>query len=179
MPSKKLQKNDKVEVRSVEQPRKLTSKKQALIGILIVAVVLIITTLSGFVAIVFKQPSQKIVLVNKVCSEEIIATYNQASLLEQRTGSADYSVDKQTLDKLAADIKSKKNYLEDPTCQAILLSIAVINEDFEAAKSSLALLKELQDKNLYIADTLRFSGALEDYEGIVEGLDPNAANTEG
>lgn len=154
--------------------RSLNSKQKKVGLVLVLILVLFIfgLILLGRLVVVVKQPSQKVVLINRVCGDDIVDTYNQLSQYKQSDATGNSIRDDAGLNKLASEIVTKKNYMNDPTCQTILISLALNADNYNDAKKALDALKRLSNKNLYADSNLTTIGSLLTYERFVQQLDP-------
>lgn len=130
--------------------------------------------LSGYMAITWKQPAQETVLSTRVCGDDVVASYNEASLAKKRGNSNEYTTDEAALSALATTIKKKAGYQNDPTCQMIMLMRAVQKEDYATAKTTYEAELNLHGKHLYADSNLRTGGSLSDYDALVKALSPSS-----
>ncbi len=150
--------------------KKLFNRKFLVISVSMVLLVLAGLVLFGYLAVSWKQPQQKVVLVSTVCGDSIINTYNKVSEVRQTGGT--FSIDEAGLKSLVAEVKAKKNYQSDATCQTILMDAAIHNQDYNAAKAAYSAVKALHDKHIYVDSNLNTGGSVPDYQGFVQQLAP-------
>jgi hypothetical protein len=155
--------------------KKIFNTTSIVISVSVVVLLVVGLIMVGYVAVAWKQPQQKVVLVNTVCGDNIVATYNKVS--DIRPNGDSFSIDEAGLKSLIADIKSKKNYQDDATCQTIVLAAAIHYQDYNAAKVAYNAVKALHDKHIYVDSNLNAGGSLSAYEGFVQELSPSSKNT--
>lgn len=107
-----------------------------------------------------------------ICGADIVNRYNDAMYYGPRGESNDLALDDQGIQKLIADIKAKQNYETDPTCQALLFTMAVYNKDLNAARQSFEAVKTLHAKHLYPDNNIRSAVALFEYESLIDSISP-------
>lgn len=125
----------------------------------------------GYVGVIFKQPQQAVVVVDNVCDEGIVTKYNEAQKLEKRGDTEEYTADTQTLNQIVKDIQLKNNYQNDPTCQAIIMATAVVNNDYATANDAHQKLSALRSEVRYWNNSLRVS-SLEQYGVYISDMKP-------
>lgn len=154
----------------------LSSKRIGLIvaGVVVLLVVGLVAV--GFLSIVWKQPSQKVVLVTRVCGDAVVTRYNKAMEVTQKGN--DYSIDTNALKSLATEIKAKGNYQNDATCQTILLNAAIQDQNYAAAKATLAAVKKLHDQNNFVDSSINPATSISAYEALVQGLQSPPSQTD-
>lgn len=99
-----------------------------------------------------------------VCGSDVVTKYNEASLFIKRQGADAPSVDKESLKTIASDIRNKKGYEGDPTCQTLLFWSAVRNDDYKAAKEAAGAVKQLHEKRLFADSNIRNNDAVFNYQ---------------
>lgn len=131
------------------------------IGIGLAALVLLVLglVLAGYLAITWKQPAQQVLLVTRVCDNNLVERFNKIE-------ANDYP-------KLVKDIKAKSGYESDPTCQTILLNAAFYQADYRAAKNAYEAVKSLNEQGLYANNSLNTGQSLSGYEASVQELSPS------
>jgi hypothetical protein len=87
-----------------------------------------------------------------------------------RDGSSTPSFDEAGLKKLAAEIKTKAKYANDPTCQTILFWAAVQGDNYKAANEAYKAVKSLHDKGDFADSNLRSNEPLFTYEQYMNSL---------
>lgn len=105
-----------------------------------------------------------------VCDSSIVDKYNTAMYYEERNGSTQPTIDEAGVRNLVSEIKGKKGYDTDATCQSILFWVAIYNKDASAARTAYDAVKSLHDKRIFADSNLRSNEALFTYEGYVSGL---------
>jgi hypothetical protein len=108
----------------------------------------------------------------RVCNGTTVGVYNNAMYATPKSVPGPSSIDKKGLDKLAAKIKKRDGYKNDPTCQTILFWTAFENNDYKAIKPAYNALVRLHKNNKFPDNNLRNSGSLFQYKGIVKSLSP-------
>lgn len=109
-----------------------------------------------------------------VCGEDIVNSYNSLSVYALRDESGDLTVDIEGLRTLASDITSKDGYQDDPTCQTILLEIAIFTNDYNSAKNALTAIEEFSNKKQYAATTINNVGTVDEYKTYVNQIAPTS-----
>lgn len=143
------------------------------IVLLLIVGAIVALVLTGRLTVAWKQPSEQAMVVNKrVCTDDIVATYNSVSLYEPRGKSTEYTIDENGLKNLVAEVKNKPGYQNDPTCQTILLLAAVHDQDYKAAKNAYDAVKALHSKHMYADSNLATGGSLSSYETFIKELSP-------
>lgn len=133
---------------------------------------------AGCLAVLRKQPKQQVVLLTRICGDDIVATYNKVSQFKETSSSEGFAIDEVGLKNLSSQIKGIKNYQNDPTCQTILLQTAIHDKDFNAAKAAYAAVKNLHAKQMYADSNLNTGGSLSSYGSLVQELSPSNQGNE-
>ena len=144
-----------------------------ILGILVIAVIAALLV-SGYLAVVWKQPSDHVAIVTpRACGDDVVTTYNDVSQYKQRDGKDDYTIDEQGLKRLAAQIKDKAGYQRDPTCQTILFMAAVDDKDYATAKATYKTLNDLHAEGKYADSNLGAGGPLSTYKVLLDEMSPS------
>ena len=123
--------------------------------------------------IAWVNPDAKEVGVYKaVCSDRIIADYNDAMFYKPRGDSTTPTLDTNTLEELKTVIARLSGSNNDPTCQTILFWIAVNEENYENAKPAYDNVKRLHDEGLFADSNLSSNQPLSSYEGAMYSFSP-------
>lgn len=139
--------------------KKIVNKRNLLISVSVVVLLVVGLVLMGYLAVTWKQPQQQVVLVTRVCGDDIVKRFN--------------TIDDDGFKKLVTDIKSNSNYQSDATCQTILLAAAIHDQNYSAAKDALAAVKALQVQHIYVDSNLNTGSSLSDFEASVQELSPS------
>jgi hypothetical protein len=105
-----------------------------------------------------------------VCDKGIVDRYNDAMYYKVRTGSIDPSIDEAGVKGLVAEIQTKKDFENDPTCQSIIFWSAVQENNYSSANTSYNILMDLHDKHIFADSNLRSSQPLFMYGETLKGL---------
>lgn len=157
----------------------INAKKLAIISTLLLTILI---ALLGYLSLTGKlifQASDQATLRNIVCDEEMVIKYNEAALNKQRNGSDEYSIDKQALNNLVSDIKSKSSYKNDPTCQTIVMLVAIQDSDYNAANEAYDAVRRLHHQKLFANSNLATSGPLANYQLLIDELSPSRQDSVG
>lgn len=115
--------------------------------------------LSGRLYVGIKEPRQKVQLTYQVCASDIVQKYNSFS----------FPLDKKDQAAMAAmveEITTTSGYANDSTCQAILFSAALENDDVDGMRKSLSAFEKLDSEgksvdgnlhNTYSTDVMKTS----------------------
>lgn len=98
-----------------------------------------------------------------VCTEPIISSFNTE--IQGKDGS--HTPDISALNTLEATIKSRDNYSQDPTCQTILFTIALQNNNTASAKVAYDQIILLHSQHKYSDPTLQGVGSLTDMKNLL------------
>ena len=134
-----------------------------LLGVLIIAVV------SGFIAITFKMPNQKVVLFSQVCDEDTVSNYNTAA--RESYGDTPES-GMVALDSLSLDISKRPGYDGDPTCVFIRYRVAVMRKDYATAQSAFDTYVKLVDSSLFANGQLEGLSSVKQMETALGFIKP-------
>lgn len=137
------------------------------LGVLLLATVIMAVT--GRLAIAFKTPEQKLVVVTTQCGTDVVERYNEGIRLYTSAGTEFAGLD--ALGTVARDIDGQ-NYQDDPTCAFIRYSVAVIKKDHDTAQKNYELYRRLvEDGGIADPRTSRLAN-LDDMKSEVEYLVP-------
>jgi len=114
--------------------------------------------------------SNQVSTSKEVCGPDVVNRYNAAMYYQPRNGSSESSIDEQGVKDLAADIKSKKNFEIDPTCQTIIFWSAVRVDNYNEAHKAYDALINLYKKRFFVDSNLRSNQPLFTYEKTLNGL---------
>ena len=132
----------------------------------LVAVLLVLALVFGFMAVVFKLPGQKVVINSNVCGDETVSAYNAAMTLYIDGDTTQQGSD--DLKKLSSDVGNMQNYASDATCLYIRYRVAVLNLDYTVAQESLDAYSGLLEQGRFADGRLTGLSGLEDMKSNVE-----------
>lgn len=110
--------------------------------------------------------------VKIVCGNDQVTAFNAAFDAVVRDDSDELTVDQDGQRKVAADIRTLSGYENDPTCQAILLNVAYLDDDEATAKSAFDAIKSAHEQNIFINNNLSGIMSLDRYNALVLALSP-------
>ena len=106
-----------------------------------------------------------------VCGDEIVSRYNKAVTYEQRNDSSErLTPDSAGLATVAAEIRSLQASADDPSCQSILLWVAIEESNYNQAKDAYDRLVKLHDLNFFPNNNLVNNQPLVVYESALDFL---------
>ncbi|MGV9002054.1 MAG: hypothetical protein ACOH18_03840 [Candidatus Saccharimonadaceae bacterium] len=151
------------------------SKKIALVSTAIVIVVALVGVgvwwLFNTGRLVYVAPGSKVAISTVVCGTDVVDKYNAAAyLLKRDPNSNEPTIDQPALNTLATDIKAKKGYEADATCQNILFWVAYNASDHDSAQTAYTALKDLHSKGKFADSNIRSAAPLYAYETYVTSL---------
>lgn len=141
----------------------------ALVFAVLVAITVIVGIFSGRLAIIIKQPGEKIALSTIACDAEIVSRYNDAMYFQFRDGKTE-SIDEEGIKNLEKEIRAKDNFDKDATCQTILFFTAVYFKNAEKAQAALDIINNLHGQYVYADSNLRNSQSLFTFQNKVDDL---------
>lgn len=103
-----------------------------------------------------------------ICTDSMVADYNAAALITQRTGKDRPSADDQAKKTIAERVKALSGNENDPTCQAILFSAAYEASDKEAVNKAFGRIKALHAAGIFVNNNFRGAMPLDEYEVMVK-----------
>jgi len=150
----------------------MTKKTITIVGIII------LLALAGALAwlfisgrLVYVAPGSTAATGTIVCGSDVVDKYNDASNPLKRTADATLpSVDEPALKDLQNEIKGKKDYAGDATCQNLLFWIAYNLGDYDGAKTANAAVKALYAKGNFPSPNIRSAAPLFSYDTYVVSL---------
>ena len=153
------------------------SKKYALIvvGLLIVTGALVWLFASGHLM----WSNGKVDKTASVCGSDVVNKYNDAMYMIGRNGSSEPSIDESGVKDVQNDVKRKTGYEKDATCQTLLFWIAIHNNDYPAAKTAAAAVKQLHDKGQFADNNIRGNDPILTYDTVLYGISPEAKEKAG
>lgn len=113
-----------------------------------------------------------------VCDSDMVDVYNRAIIYEVRDESSELSFDTDTLKGLSSTIKDNNSYAVDPTCQAIIFRISIVEKDYDAAKAAYKEIKSLHGKRIFADSNIRTSAPLSEYEAVLDTISPSYGSRE-
>jgi hypothetical protein len=153
--------------------------------ITIVAALVIFLALAGGVVwlfmsgkLVWAGAGQQTASYEVVCDSEMVDVYNRAIIYEVRDESSEPSFDTDTLKDLSSTIRDNNSYAADPTCQAILFRVSIVEKDYDAAKAAYEEIKSLHDKRIFADSNIRTSAPVSDYEAVLDTISPSYGSRE-
>lgn len=161
----------------VAEVRGVDMKKKSMGIVILTALLLIIgvvvwLVISGRLVVALKDPSSQYLAIPNVCGSDIVDQYNSATDYKFRDDSAKLpTIDKDGLANIASQIRDKKGYESDPTCQVMLFWAAFDVKDNEAAKRAYDSLQTLRNKRIFSDNNLRTSAGLLEYADIIQRLE--------
>lgn len=157
----------------------ISAKKIAIGSILCLTILIALLGYLSFTGKLVFQASAQTTFYDSTCDDEKVIKYNDAALSKQRNGSDEYSIDKQALNDLVSDITSKASYKNDPTCQTIIMLVAIQNNDYNTANQAYDVVRKLHHQKLFANSNLATSGPLANYQTLIDELSPSRQNSTG
>lgn len=118
-------------------------------GVLALVVVLLATAmLLGYMAVLFKLPSQKAIVVGNVCSEKVVSSFN--STIESYYGDGSTREAILALEDIVKDISKKAGYENDATCVFIKYRVAIVQQDYKVASETAKKLQDMTAKGQFV-----------------------------
>jgi hypothetical protein len=151
------------------------------VALIIIFLLVFLVSFSGRLAVVVKQPNQAVLLRSTVCDTNIVDKFNSDSskYYQLSGGSSNLVINKQPIKDLVADIKSKSNFENDPTCQAIIFWAAVQDDNYKSAKSAYDQLTSLHNRRIFADSNLRGAQPLFTYKDTLKGLTGSGSSNNG
>ncbi len=127
-------------------------KRPKIIFIGVVVIILLGTIIAGFASgrlyVGMKEPGQKVQLTYQVCGNDIIQKHNSFYFPLDKE-------DQAAMDAMVKDIVESSGYADDATCQAILFSAALENDNVDGMQKSLDALEKLTSRGKAVDGSLR------------------------
>ena len=115
----------------------------------------------------------------RVCGSDIVNKYNDAMYMIGRNGSTEASIDENGVKEVRSEVKGKKGYESDATCQTLLFWIAIHYNDYPAAKVAATAVKQLHDKDMFADNNIRGNDPILTYDTVLYGISPEAKEKAG
>lgn len=126
---------------------------------------------SGRIALVVKEPEDKVAKSAAVCGDDIITKYNSAF---EATTEADYSARiKEAYDMTAGLDKADT----DPNCAFIKFSYNIRNKNYDEARKNVATLKELESSGAYITSRIANPQSTSAMQNMLDAVDTESDQT--
>lgn len=130
-------------------------------GVGLASILIIVALVVGFMAVVFKLPGQKVVIVPNVCGDTVINNYNTI-MTDALSDENETTIPK--LVSLVSDIQKNSAYKSDSNCLFISYQTAYFQKDYDTAKSMLDGLKTLVEKGQSIDSRLQGVASISNIE---------------
>lgn len=158
---------------------KRSGKKIALllIGLVVVVALAVGAYLFGFVYAGIKNPSDTVSVRQTICTADVVDSFNKVSTQLPASQEDITRINTEQLQKIS-EINAIANANADPTCVAIALRGAIIQNDPTLAEQHMVALSSFADKNVF-ADTRLFGiASIAQLRAQVEGI-KNSVNQNG
>lgn len=143
-------------------------KKWLMVVLIGVAVLAIATAVFGILtnrlAVVFKNPEQRVIVVTNVCGDDIINKYNDA-ITKTSVGDNSGFV---AIDALINNFTKNPDYQRDPNCLFIKFQLTFHQANFEQAKQSYDKIADLANDGIFVSSKINGAAGL---DGLKRALD--------
>lgn len=114
----------------------------------LVVVLIVIAVLVGYMAVLFKLPSQKAIVVGNVCNAQVVNSFN--STMESYYGDGSTREAILALEGMVKDISKKAGYENDATCVFIKYRVAIVQQDYKVASETAKKLQDLAGNGQFV-----------------------------
>ncbi len=140
----------------------------AVAGVLVLVTIVALAT--GFLAITFKTPGQRVVLASQVCASDTVGKYNDAmNKYYNDTPVADVA----GLDALVSDISKRTSYTNDSNCVFMKYRVAILKKDHVTAKTMLHRYEQLTSEGQSASATLDGLLSIKEMENALRLISPS------
>lgn len=148
------------------------NKKKTILwsGAGLVAVMLVVALLTGLMTVIFKLPSQKVVVFPGVCGSAAIDEYNTI-MTNAIAETSEQTIPK--LDNLVSDFQQNSAYDGDSNCLYISFRVAYIKKDVSAAQGFFDKLKAKVEGGQPIDGRLQGIASISNMEEGLVSITPN------
>jgi len=129
---------------------------------IIIISVIVILALTGTVTwlfvsgkLVWAGSSMQTSSTKIVCGEDLINKYNNSMFYMLRGNDTTTSLDVEGIKNVKAEILTKDGYKTEPSCQSMLLLIALYEADYDGAKAAFEAVNALHEKNIFADSNIR------------------------
>lgn len=142
-----------------EARKKFTFKKKwiALLVLVTLVVAAVVAVMTGWVAIVFKNPTSRVVVQANVCDSSFVKRFNDA-MARSNEGYEDVA---DILKGIVSDIDGRSGNEKDPNCAYIRYRSDLMQADFTDAQNQVNIIQNLAKNGSYVSSQLTGAGSVE------------------